>query len=80
MYCLMFNVLFLEILGGSALPEPTKKEDVVIWYPWTINNKYYTADINLCVVPSPFSMNSAVAQSTQAFIVYFDSKTVSNLC
>lgn len=65
------------ILGASSLPEPTKKEDVVVWYPWTINNKYYTANVSLCVVPSPFSMNAGVAQSTQAFIVYFDSKAVS---
>lgn len=70
--------LFLVILGASSLPEPTKKEDVVVWYPWTINNKYYTANVSLCVVPSPFSMNAGVAQSTQAFIVYFDSKAVSD--
>lgn len=50
----------------------------MVWYPWTINNKYYTANVSLCVVPSPFSMNSEVAQATQAFIVYFDSKTVSD--
>lgn len=67
--------LVSQILGESALPEPVKNENEVVWYPWTINNKYYTADINLCVVPSPFSMNSAVAQSMQAFIVYFDSKS-----
>ncbi|KAI5623986.1 alpha- and gamma-adaptin-binding protein p34, partial [Silurus asotus] len=71
--------LVRQILGASSLPEPTKKEDVVVWYPWTINNKYYTADVSFCVVPSPFNMTSEVAQSTQAFIVYFDSKTKDGL-
>ncbi|XP_060779868.1 alpha- and gamma-adaptin-binding protein p34 [Neoarius graeffei] len=71
--------LVRQILGASSLPQPTKNEDVVVWYPWTINNKYYTANVSLCVVPSPFSMNSEVAQSTQAFIVYFDSKTKDGL-
>ncbi|XP_027017129.1 alpha- and gamma-adaptin-binding protein p34 [Tachysurus fulvidraco] len=71
--------LVVQILGVSALPVPTKKEDDVVWHPWTINNKYYTANISLCVVPSPFSMNLEVARSTQAFIVYFDSKTKDGL-
>lgn len=71
--------LVRQILGTSSLPEPTKKEDEVVWYPWTINNKYYSADVSLCVVPSTFNMNSEVAQSMQAFIVYFDSKTKEGL-
>ncbi|XP_017321500.3 alpha- and gamma-adaptin-binding protein p34 isoform X1 [Ictalurus punctatus] len=71
--------LVRQILAASSLPEPTKKEDVVVWYPWTINNKYYTADVSLCVVPSPFNMSSEVAQSTQAFIVYFDSNSKDGL-
>ncbi|KAG5273508.1 hypothetical protein AALO_G00152130 [Alosa alosa] len=65
--------LIKQILGTSTLPEPSKQEDTVIWYPWTISNKYYTADVTLCVVPSTFQMCSEVAQSMQAFIVYFNS-------
>lgn len=49
----------------------------MIWYPWTISNKYYTADVSLCVVPSTFKMCSEVAQSMQAFVVYFNSAEVS---
>ncbi|XP_076848452.1 alpha- and gamma-adaptin-binding protein p34 [Brachyhypopomus gauderio] len=66
--------LVRQILDISSLPEPTKMEDVVVWYPWKINNKYYTANVSLCVVPSTFNMNSEVAQATQALIIYFDSK------
>uniref|UniRef100_A0A7N8XP87 Alpha and gamma adaptin binding protein n=1 Tax=Mastacembelus armatus TaxID=205130 RepID=A0A7N8XP87_9TELE len=58
---------------SKTLPEPTKREEAVVWYPWTINNKYYTADIRLCVVPNTFLMSSEIAQSMQAFIAYFDS-------
>lgn len=69
--------LIKQILGKTHLPEPSKQQETVIWYPWTINNKYYTADVSLCVVPSTFQMTSEIAQSMQAFIAYFDS-TVSD--
>lgn len=62
-----------------TLPEAIKREETVTWYPWTINNKYYTADVRLCVVPSTFQMSSEIAQSMQAFIAYFDSKMVCEL-
>ncbi|XP_077424402.1 alpha- and gamma-adaptin-binding protein p34 isoform X1 [Vanacampus margaritifer] len=62
-----------EILGSKTLPEASKREQTVVWYPWTINNKYYTADVRLCVVPSTFQMSSEIAQSMQAFVAYFDS-------
>ncbi|XP_045892625.1 alpha- and gamma-adaptin-binding protein p34 isoform X1 [Micropterus dolomieu] len=65
--------LIKQILSSKTLPEPTKTEETVAWYPWTINNKYYTADVRLCVVPSTFQMSSEIAQSMQAFIAYFDS-------
>lgn len=65
-----------EILNTSTLPEPTKREETVVWYPWNINNKYYTADVRLCVVPSTYQMSAEVAQCTQAFIAYFDSSSV----
>ncbi|XP_041651571.1 alpha- and gamma-adaptin-binding protein p34 [Cheilinus undulatus] len=65
--------LIKQILNSKDLPEPVKREESVVWYPWTINNKYYTADVRLCVVPSTFQMSSEIAQSMQAFIAYFDS-------
>ncbi|MFT7816585.1 alpha- and gamma-adaptin-binding protein p34 isoform X1, partial [Arapaima gigas] len=70
--------LISEILGVAALPEPSDQQGAVCWYPWTINNKYYTADVSLCVVPSPFEMTVEVAQATQAFIVYFNSREASD--
>ncbi|KAG7522434.1 hypothetical protein JOB18_022095 [Solea senegalensis] len=71
--------LIKQILSTKTLPEPTKQEDTVVWYPWEINNKYYTADVRLCVVPSTFQMSSEIAQSTQAFIAYFDSSVKDGL-
>lgn len=74
-----FFVSLSEILNSKTLPQPTKREETVFWYPWTINNKYYTADVQLCVVPSTYQMSSEIAQSMQAFIAYFDSKVVCDL-
>lgn len=72
-------VLFcLEILGSETL-QPTKRDEAVAWYFWTINNKYYTADVRLCSVPNTYSVSSEIAQSMQAFIAYFDSTVVCNL-
>lgn len=71
--------LIKEILGSKTLPEPTKREETVVWFPWTINNKYYTADVRLCVVPSTFQMSAEIAQSMQAFIAYFDSTSKDGL-
>ncbi|XP_030222652.1 alpha- and gamma-adaptin-binding protein p34 isoform X3 [Gadus morhua] len=65
--------LIKQILSTECLPEPVKREETVTWYPWTLNNKYYTADVRLCTVPSPFQMTAEIAQSMQAFIAYFDS-------
>ncbi|XP_051513082.1 alpha- and gamma-adaptin-binding protein p34-like [Myxocyprinus asiaticus] len=71
--------LIRQILGMESLQQATKTEEGVSWYPWTINNMYYTANVSLCVVPSTFDMNAEVARSMQAFIVYFDSKTKDGL-
>ncbi|KAK2917795.1 alpha- and gamma-adaptin-binding protein p34 [Channa argus] len=65
--------LVKQIISQKTLPEPTKREETVIWYPWTINNKYYTADVSLCVVPNIYQMSTEIAQTMQAFIAYFDS-------
>ncbi|KFZ67893.1 Alpha- and gamma-adaptin-binding protein p34, partial [Podiceps cristatus] len=51
----------------------------VNFYPWTIDNKYYSADIHLCVVPSTFLVTGDIAESVQAFVVYFDSTIKSGL-
>jgi len=48
----------------------------VSFYPWTIDNKYYSADIHLCVVPNTALVTGAIAESVQAFVVYFDSSIV----
>ncbi|MBN3306625.1 AAGAB protein, partial [Amia calva] len=68
-----------EILGAVDVPAPARQQGPVCWYPWTINNKYYTADVHLCVAPSPFEVTAEIARSTQALLVYFDSNTVSGL-
>ncbi|KAJ8248710.1 hypothetical protein GJAV_G00226890 [Gymnothorax javanicus] len=71
--------LIKQILGVPSLPEPSEQQGAVCWYPWTINNKYYTAEVSLCVVPSTFQMTREIAQSMQAFIVYFDSAVTGGL-
>ena len=52
--------------------------EAVRFYPWTIDNKYYSAEVNLCEVPSKFLVTAEIAESVQAFVVYFDSTQVSS--
>ncbi|ELW62375.1 Alpha- and gamma-adaptin-binding protein p34, partial [Tupaia chinensis] len=67
------------ILGSEDLIVDVTSDDAVRFYPWTIDNKYYSADINLCVVPNKFLVTAEIAESVQAFVVYFDSTQKSGL-
>ncbi|XP_026979216.1 alpha- and gamma-adaptin-binding protein p34 isoform X2 [Sagmatias obliquidens] len=71
--------LVQHILGTEDLIVEVTANDAVRFYPWTIDNKYYSADINLCVVPNKFLVTAEIAASVQAFVVYFDSTQKSGL-
>ncbi|XP_038622748.1 alpha- and gamma-adaptin-binding protein p34 [Tachyglossus aculeatus] len=71
--------LVQHILGTEDLDADVLTNEGVRFYPWTLDNKYYSADINLCVVPNQFLVTSEIAESVQAFIVYFDSSLKSGL-
>ncbi|XP_043933814.1 alpha- and gamma-adaptin-binding protein p34 [Protopterus annectens] len=62
-----------QIIGKDDLPVSVPTKDAVRSYPWTIDNKYYVATINLYVVPKTVLVTSEIAEAVQAFIVYFDS-------
>ncbi|KAM4829712.1 alpha- and gamma-adaptin-binding protein p34 isoform 1-T1 [Thomomys bottae] len=71
--------LVQHILGTEDLIVESASSDAVRFYPWTIDNKYYSADINLCVVPNKFLITTEIAESVQAFVIYFDSTQKSGL-
>ncbi|KFV57194.1 Alpha- and gamma-adaptin-binding protein p34, partial [Tyto alba] len=67
------------ITGKDDLTVGATTSGRVNFYPWTIDNKYYSADIHLCVVPNTFLVTGDIAESVQAFVVYFDSTIKSGL-
>ncbi|KAM6257065.1 alpha- and gamma-adaptin-binding protein p34 [Porphyrio hochstetteri] len=71
--------LVKRITGKDDLTVGAISSGRVNFYPWTIDNKYYSADIHLCVVPSTFHVTGEIAESVQAFVVYFDSTVKSGL-
>ncbi|XP_066491478.1 alpha- and gamma-adaptin-binding protein p34 isoform X2 [Tiliqua scincoides] len=71
--------LVKRIIGTEELPQDVSSGGGVHFYPWTIDNKYYSADIHLCVVPNRFLVTAEIAESVQAFLIYFDSTTISGL-
>ncbi|CAI9614622.1 unnamed protein product [Staurois parvus] len=71
--------LVTEIIGTDQLPTIVQETEGVRQYPWRIDNKYYTALVNICIVPSTAQVTARVAESVQAFVVYFDSTVKSGL-
>ncbi|KFQ22332.1 Alpha- and gamma-adaptin-binding protein p34, partial [Merops nubicus] len=67
------------ITGRDDLTVGATTSGRVNFYPWTIDNKYYSADIHLCVVPNTFHVTGEIAEAVQAFVVYFDSTIKSGL-
>ena len=65
------NVL-TEILSVDELPSPTPRIESIVGYPWSVNTKYYTADIELCTTESRTIGDQQFAESVEAFIAYFD--------
>ncbi|KAM9125542.1 alpha- and gamma-adaptin-binding protein p34 isoform 2-T2 [Pangshura tecta] len=71
--------LVKSIIGTEDPPADVSTSGGVRFYPWTIDNKYYSADIHLCVVPNKYLVTAEIAESVQAFVVYFDSTIKSGL-
>ncbi|KAJ9584212.1 hypothetical protein L9F63_021447, partial [Diploptera punctata] len=61
------------ILGVDELPEPTQLEDGIFAYPWHIDTKYYTTDVNLCSVEKKTLGSEQFAMSVEAVVINFDS-------
>ncbi|MEE6503550.1 hypothetical protein FKM82_004854 [Ascaphus truei] len=71
--------LVTKIIGTDKLPAPPSGMVGVRQYPWRIDNKYYSADVKICVVPSTPHVTTQIAECVQAFVVYFDSSVKSGL-
>ncbi|KAH0620113.1 hypothetical protein JD844_014724 [Phrynosoma platyrhinos] len=71
--------LVKRIIGKEELPEDVSTDGGARFYPWTIDNKYYSASIHLCVVANTFLVTAEIAEAVQAFLVYFDSTKISGL-
>ncbi|XP_028679431.1 alpha- and gamma-adaptin-binding protein p34 [Erpetoichthys calabaricus] len=62
-----------QIIGGDGPAEALSPDTDVCRYPWTIDNKYYRADVHLCVLPERSALTAETAEAAQAFAVYFNS-------
>lgn len=72
---------FLEVFKGE-IPEPVSISDLFNGYLWQIENKYYTADIQVCSCcgTSPPKTESKLALNFffQSIVIAFDENEVSN--
>ena len=67
------------MLGGAALPSATPVLEQIEAYPWHIDTKYYTADIQICTTATRTIGNEEFAENVQGFVLHFDASEVSNL-
>nr|CAD7607211.1 unnamed protein product [Timema genevievae] len=66
------------ILDVDDLPEPIILEDGIKAFPWHIDTKYYTADVNLCSVEKKTLDSEEFAVSVEAVVINFDSNILAN--
>lgn len=55
------------------------EEDNVVSYKWMLDNKYYTADINLSILKCKYITSPEFAETVEAVILYVDTQKVSLL-
>lgn len=73
----LISVIFIsEILNVDSLPDGRDIIEKIQAFPWHIDTKYYTADIDICTTDSKTIGNQEFAESVQAVILYFNSKEV----
>ncbi|XP_052277320.1 alpha- and gamma-adaptin-binding protein p34-like isoform X2 [Dreissena polymorpha] len=71
--------LVKDILNVETLPEGKPVIENVQCFDWTIETKYYTAKVTLCVTAERTIGNQHFAENIQAFVTCFDSEKASSL-
>lgn len=61
------------ILDVGALPSPTVVQDGIKSWLWEMENKYYTADVQVASVECPENHMQWILNSGEAVVIYFDS-------
>lgn len=62
-----------QFLNVSELPKKIRVEEDVYGFSWCIDNKYYTADVNLCSFAKKSLSSKKFADTVEAVVLYFDS-------
>ncbi|XP_071794536.1 alpha- and gamma-adaptin-binding protein p34-like [Asterias amurensis] len=70
-------VIISQILGQDELPPEQQVTDGIVGYPWSIENKYYTANVQLCSTPAKTIGDAEFAERLEAVIIVFDDKASS---
>lgn len=70
--------LIKSILKLNELPSSSCILENVFSYPWNVDTKYYTADINLCLTDDRTIGSKEFAKSVQATVITFDTMKMSS--
>lgn len=65
------------IVNEDEFQQPVTLEEGIVSYPFHIDTKYYTADVQVCTLQAHTEGSPEFISSIQAVIFYFDSKKVS---
>lgn len=66
--------IFLDEIVQGLVGEPKRNENNLI--EWTIDTKYYTADVHLCTINNKSLVEESVANSAQVLILLIDPSEV----
>lgn len=69
----------IEKVLNRDLADPVIIDPNISAYPWHIDNKYYSTDVNLCAVHSKAISNEDFASSVDAVIICFDAANPNGL-
>ena len=57
------------MIGKDELPSGQLITDGIVGYSWLVDNKYYTANIQLCTTPEKTIGNQEFANNLEAIII-----------
>jgi len=73
------NNIIYNVAGAAVPGQSSISPDLACFYPWRVDNKYYTADVQLCHVLQKFLPHKHLADRCEAVIIWFNSDQADGL-
>lgn len=75
-YLFYITNFFTGLLGADDLPPNSGATKIMTCHTWQIDNKYYSASVQVNGTASTSCIDENLASQLQASVIYFDSQKV----